>query len=81
MEYTAAILIPLITAIGQAIKKTGIDVKFMPVISMAIGVGLAFLIGIGATVAITIITGVGIGLASCGLYDVVHKKKEAPIGK
>lgn len=70
MEYTIAALIPITAALAQAIKMAGLPGRFMPLASIGIGIGLAFLASMGMTFILTLLAGLGIGLAASGLYDV-----------
>lgn len=70
-----AIIVAVITGLGQVVKEF-IPTKFMPLASLVLGVagGLAFIEG---TVQIQVFTGLAMGLAACGLFDVASIPKKA----
>lgn len=65
-------VIPLVVAIVQSIKMTGIATKFAPIISIGVGVGLAFLVNVDFTLPQQILSGVIYGLSASGLYSGVR---------
>lgn len=67
IEITSALLVALTIGLVQVIKKF-IDEKYIPLSSVLIGVILTFLATQELTTA-TAITGIVIGLSSCGFYD------------
>ncbi len=67
-----AVVVPVIVAIVQAIKMTGrVPDKYSPIVSIVIGIILAFLAHGGVTTLMgpTILSGVLYGLAASGLYS------------
>lgn len=68
----AAAIIPIITAIVQAFKLTQwVKDKYAPFLSMAIGIGVTFLLASDAMgdISGTILSGILFGLAASGLYS------------
>lgn len=67
--------LPLIIGLINLLKYTGLPSKFAPLGSLCLGV----LVGIGIAVSQSdpilqgIVTGVALGLISCGMYDVAKK--------
>ncbi len=70
--YTTAFLIALIVGIIEAIKRAfNLDKAYLPLISLVLGIGAAFLAqnGLGLEIRETIIFGIMIGLSSAGLFS------------
>lgn len=68
----AAAIIPIITAIVQAVKMTQIvKDKYAPFIAMFVGIGITFLLAhdINNNISSLILSGILFGLASSGLYS------------
>jgi len=72
-QYTAGLLIPAVAGLTQIFHPFKIPQRFMPVISIAIGIGLVFLVGLVEPIRLNIMAGIVIGLSASGLYDVVKK--------
>ena len=62
-------VVPLVVAIVQAIKMIGVASKFSPIISIGVGIGIAFLMAGEFTLSQTILHGVIYGLSASGLYS------------
>lgn len=62
-----AILVPIIVALTQIIKVSGLATKFVPLSALLLGVIGAFLIG-GVHSAV-ILQGIIAGLTACGLFS------------
>ncbi|GEK57134.1 hypothetical protein CHL76_02265 [Marinococcus halophilus] len=73
MMIEMGIIIAVITALGEGIKKAGVPKKFMPVVSIVLGVtgGLFFVDG---DVANQVFYGVAMGLGASGLFDISKVK-------
>lgn len=73
----AAILIPVITGVVQALKLVGMRNKWAPLAAIGIGAGLAVLLRQDTqTITNAIFTGIIFGLSSSGLYSgLVHSLK------
>lgn len=59
------IIIPLVTGITQAFKKSGVSKKYIPLIALVLGVTLSYIGG----VTDPIINGLVYGLSGVGLYS------------
>lgn len=66
-------VIPLVLALTEMVKRFGVPAKYCPLVSMAIGVGLAFLFAGSISIEIGI-KGIIFGLSASGLYSVAGKK-------
>ena len=71
MEIT--ILIGIITGLTSVVKTIGLPSRFAPLMSIAFGLGLAFLNRQGLPLDIIITTGIIAGLSASGLYSGVKK--------
>lgn len=70
--YTTAILIALVLGLVEAIKRASkLDKSFLPLLSVVLGIGIAFLAqgSFDMTILETILFGIVVGLSSCGLFD------------
>jgi len=63
------ILVPLTIGLVEVIKNIGIPKRFIPLVAIFIGIIFAILGNIGGDIIANVITGLGIGLASVGLFD------------
>jgi hypothetical protein len=61
-------LVPLVIGLVSVVKSVGLDSRWAPAASLALGVGLIFLVP-AATFALTVLGGLVIGLAASGLYS------------
>ena len=67
METT--ILIAIVVGLTEVIKRSaGINTRYIPLVSLALAIGLAFL-GAEAPVSNIIFTGIIVGLSASGLYS------------
>lgn len=75
-------LVAIVIALTQIVKDVGLDSKFAPVIALVLGIagGVFFLDG---EVQYRIMSGILMGLAASGLYDVgkIPTRTVARIGK
>jgi len=70
--YTSTFLIALVTGITEVIKRAfKLNKRYLPLISLILGIGIAFLVqnGFDYTSKETILFGIMIGLSSCGLFS------------
>jgi len=65
---TIAGMAPVVVAITETLKMAFLPVKFAPLASLLLGVGLAFVFP-AASAALTVFKGVVIGLTASGLYS------------
>jgi len=73
MEITlaSAALIPVVVAITQAIKKAGIASRFIPLLSIVLGIAIVWVTDLSA--GFQLLEGIVIGTSASGLYDVGTK--------
>jgi Bacteriophage A118-like holin, Hol118 len=74
--YSAGALavVPIISAIVQAVKLTNVPHKWLPLISIGIGIIIGFIANHDTNdLSNTILAGVMYGLSASGLYDVIKK--------
>lgn len=70
LSQEAMFLIPLVIALVEIIKQLGVPSRFAPLVSIALGVGGAFLLpGALETVQMTVLSGLVIALTASGLYS------------
>jgi hypothetical protein len=68
MEIT--IIVAVIIGLTEVIKRAlGINKRYIPLVAILLGLGLAFLNRQGMALDITIMTGIVAGLTSMGLYS------------
>jgi len=73
---TIAFIVALTIALGKVITTTTeVNVKFIPLINLVVGIGLAMLV-LQSTSPQTIIDGLVAGLTSSGLYSTTKNVKE-----
>lgn len=78
IEFSPAILALVPVVIGlTAIVKMYVDSRYAPLVALALGVAGAFLVP-AATVAITVLSGIVVGLSASGLYAGVKATFAAP---
>lgn len=71
-----ALIVAVITAVGEGLKKAGVPKKFMPVASVGIGIAAGFFF-VDGEIANRIFYGVAMGLGASGLFDMT----KLPVGK
>jgi hypothetical protein len=74
MDFSSALensfwVVPLVVAIVQVFKMTGVSGKWSPLISLGVGIGLGFLVGEDHTIQHILLSGVIYGLSASGLYS------------
>ena len=74
MDFSIALensfwVVPLVVAIVQIFKMTGISGKWSPLLSLAVGMGLSFLVSEDHTLQAILLSGVIYGLSASGLYS------------
>jgi len=69
MVLDITILIALTIGIVEVIKGFELDKRFLPIVAIVIGLVASIISNIGGDIIMNIFTGIGIGLASCGLFD------------
>jgi len=81
MDFSVALensfwVVPLVVAIVQCFKIVGVSAKWSPLISLAIGVGVSFLISEDHTLQHILLSGVIYGLSASGLYSGVKSTQK-----
>lgn len=69
-----AIIVAAIVGIVEIVKQF-VPNKFMPIISVIIGI-IAGLVYVDATIELKVFIGIAMGLAACGLFDVAKLPKK-----
>lgn len=77
MSYEESILIPIIVGINEVFKYLGVEDKYIPVISLLVGIAFGVFALSPADVGEGIINGLYLGLSSVGLYSGVKNVGEA----
>ena len=77
MDFSSALensfwVVPLVVAIVQVFKMTGVSGKWSPLISLGVGIGLGFLVGTDHSIQNILLSGVIYGLSASGLYSGVQ---------
>lgn len=77
MEYTDVLLIPVIMAFAEMLKKTGFNSKFIPLVNILLGLigGVVYLHP--GDLKAGILQGLMMGLAATGFYSGYKNVKEA----
>ncbi len=68
MEYIDLVLIPILIGILEAIKRAGFNSKFIPLLSIALGIPIGIIYS-GFELREGVLAGIYIGLAAVGLYS------------
>lgn len=77
-------IVPLLVAIVELLKRTGMNGKYAGILSLALGVGVGLAYGLtegGWTILQSLVVGAGIGLSASGLYSSVKSTNEAVISR
>ena len=69
MEYAGIAIIPLLIGILEVFKKLGLNKKYIPVISLLLGIGVGIALFAAGDFKAGIIKGIYIGLSAVGLYS------------
>lgn len=81
MDFSSALensfwVVPLVVAIVQVFKMTGVSGKWSPLISLGVGIGLGFLVGEDHSIQHILLSGVIYGLSASGLYSGVQSTQK-----
>lgn len=68
MEYIEFVLVPVLIGVLEAIKRAGFNPKFIPVLSIVLGIGFGVVFS-GFELKEGITAGLFIGLSAVGLYS------------
>jgi len=66
------LLVPLIIALVEVVKRLGVKKRFLPLISVVLGIGLNLLI-VSALTPESLLMGAVLGCSACGLFDLGKK--------
>ena len=69
MTLDITVLIALTIGVIEILKGFEIPTRFIPLLAIVIGVIASVVSNIAGALTLDIFTGIGIGLASCGLFD------------
>lgn len=69
MTLDIALFIPLTTALTEVVKRVGLPIKYIPILSIIIGISFAILSGLSPTLINNVIMGLIIGLSASGLFS------------
>lgn len=69
MEYAGIAIIPLLIGILEVFKKLGLKEKYVPVVSVVLGMGLGVSLFSSGDLKMGLTQGVFIGLSAVGLYS------------
>lgn len=69
MEYAGIGIIPLLIGILEVLKRIGLNEKFVPVISLLLGITIGLFLISNGDIKDGIVQGVYIGLSAVGLYS------------
>jgi len=67
-EINGIALVPLIVGVVEVAKQVGLPVRFAPLLSLLLGLGAGFFLH-GSSLALSVVTGLMIGLSASGLYS------------
>lgn len=71
-EKLIIILVPVVMALSEIFKRSGLPKKFVPAVNLVLG--LIFAIAyVDQSIKIAVFNGIIIGLASSGVYDITVK--------
>lgn len=73
--FELAIIVAVITGVGQ-VAKNFVPSKFMPIVSLALGVGAGFAF-VQGSIQEQVFYGLAMGLAASGLFDVAKLPSKA----
>lgn len=62
-------LVPIVIGLVEVVKRTFRIDQFVPVASLLLGIGTAFLIPVEGSYGATVLSGIVIGLMACGLWS------------
>jgi len=71
-EKLIMILVPVVMALSEVFKRTGLPKKFIPAVNLVLGL-ISAIAYVDQGIKIAIFNGIVIGLASSGVYDITLK--------
>lgn len=69
MEYAGIAIIPLLIGVLEVIKRLGLPVKYIPLLSLILGIAIGIILFAEGDLIGGIVQGVFIGLSAVGLYS------------
>ena len=69
MEYAKIGLVPLLIGILQVFKRLGLNQKYIPLLSLVLGIAMEVILFSNGDLKVSIIQGIYIGLSAVGLYS------------
>ena len=69
MEYANVVIVPLLIGILEVFKRLGLDKKYVPILSLILGIGLGITLFSEGDPLKGIVQGSFIGLSAVGLYS------------
>lgn len=81
MEIGYPLIVAVIIAINELLKKVGVPKKFIPIASMALGLLGAVFIVPSANLQQTILFGLVMGLSANGLFDLTKVTKKEDVAE
>lgn len=69
MEYAGIAIIPLVIGLLEMFKKAGLNEKYVPVVSVFLGLVAGLALFAGGDIKTGIVQGIYIGLSAVGLYS------------
>lgn len=69
MEYAGIAIIPLLMGILEVFKKLGVSEKYVPVMSLILGIGIGIALFAAGDMKTGVVQGIYIGLSAVGLYS------------
>lgn len=76
LAINGIVIVSLISAIIEMLKKVGLKEKFCPLVAALIGAILGVFYVVPTDVLSGLIVGISLGLSSCGLYDTYAQLKK-----
>ena len=68
-EYARAGIVPLLIGILQIFKRLGLDTKYIPLLSLGLGIIVSLVLFDSESIRAAIIQGIYFGLSAVGLYS------------
>lgn len=76
VAINGVIIVSLISAIIEMLKKVGLKEKFCPLVATVIGAILGVFYVVPTDILSGLLVGISLGLSSCGLYDTYSQLKK-----
>jgi uncharacterized membrane protein HdeD (DUF308 family) len=69
MDYSMALIIPIIIGVAEIIKKFGLVEKWIPVLDVGLGIAAGFIYLYPGDWKAAVLYGIIMGLSACGLFS------------